>query len=115
MQDIYMPIGGLSTTSLGIEMRWKWMQKNWPELVEKLPPSMTMLSSVVSICVAGFTKKEQLDEVTKFFEGMDKKGFNRSLEQSSDSIRAKSSWLDRDGEDVAGWLRERGYLGRGKL
>ncbi len=115
MQDIYMPIGGLSTTSLGIEMRWKWMQKSWPELVEKLPPSMTMLSSVVSICVAGFTRKEQLEEVTKFFSAVDKKGFDRSLEQSSDSIRAKSNWLERDGEDVAGWLKERGYLGKGKL
>jgi aminopeptidase 2 len=115
MQDIYMPIGGLSTTSLGIEMRWSWMQKNWDTLVEKLPPSMTMLSSVVSICVAGFTKKQQLDEITKFFDKVDKKGFDRSLEQSSDSIRAKNNWLERDSEDVNGWLKEKGYLGKGKL
>ena len=115
MQDIYMPIGGLSTTSLGVEMRWKWMQKNWAELVEKLPPSMTMLSSVVSICVAGFTKKSQLEEVTKFFDGVERKGFDRSLEQSCDSIRAKSNWLERDGDDVLSWLKERGYLGKGKL
>lgn len=115
MQDIYMPIAGLTTSSLGIEMRWKWMKDNWAELVEKLPPSMTMLSSVVSICMSGFTRKEQLDEITAFFEKVDKKGFDRSLEQSSDSIRAKSNWLDRDAEDVSGWLREKGYLGKGKL
>ena len=115
MQDIYMPIGGLGTTTLGIGMRWKWMQNNWPELVQKLPPSMTMLSSVVSICVSGFTKKSQLEEITKFFANVDKKGFDRSLEQSSDSIRAKSNWLERDGDDVSGWLKENGYLGKGKL
>lgn len=115
MQDIYMPIGGLSTTSTGVEMRWNWMKENWSTLVERLPPSMTMLSSVVSICVATFTKQSQLDDVSGFFGSVDKKGFDRSLEQSLDSVRAKMNWLGRDKEDVEGWLRERGYLGKGKL
>ena len=91
------------------------MQNNSAELVEKLTQSITMLSSVVSICVAGFTKKEQLDDIAKFFEKVDKKGFDRSLEQSMDSIRAKSSWLARDSDDVSGWLKEKGYLEKGKL
>ena len=110
MQDVYMPIGGLGSTSEGIERRWDWMCTNWDELVEKLPPSMTMLSSVVSICAAGFTSEEQLGKVEKFFDGKDKKGFDRSLQQSMDSIRAKASWLQRDGEDVQGWLKSNGYL-----
>lgn len=111
MQDIYMPIGGLGTTSQGVEARWAWMVNNWDELVQKLPPSMTMLSSVVSLCVAGFTHDEQLRKVTQFFEGKDKKGFDRSLQQSLDSILAKNNQLTRDGEDVEGWLQEKGYLG----
>lgn len=110
MQDVYMPIGGLGTTSEGIEKRWEWMGANWDELVEKLPPSMTMLSSVVSICVAGFTSDKQLGAVEKFFQDKDKKGFDRSLQQSMDSIRAKANWLTRDAEDVLGWLKENGYL-----
>ncbi|KIW94428.1 uncharacterized protein Z519_04404 [Cladophialophora bantiana CBS 173.52] len=113
MQDIYMPIGGLGTTSEGIERRWEWMCANWDELVEKLPPSMTMLSSVVSICVAGFTSDAQLKKVEDFFEGKDKKGFDRSLQQSMDSIQAKANWLKRDGEDVWGWLKSNGYLREG--
>ena len=115
MQDVYMPIGGLGTTSGGIERRWEWMCKNWDELVEKLPPSMTMLSSVVSICVAGFTGEKQLAAVEDFFKDKDKKGFDRSLQQSLDSIRAKGNWLQRDREDVLGWLKENGYLEKGKL
>jgi aminopeptidase 2 len=115
MQDIYMPIGGLGTTSEGIEKRWAWMCANWDELVKKLPPSMTMLSSVVSICSAGFTSESQIRKVEDFFQNKDQKGFDRSLQQSLDSIRAKANWLRRDGEDVAGWLKENGYLGQGKL
>lgn len=115
MQDIYMPIGGLGTTSAGIERRWEWMCKNWDTLVEKLPPSMTMLSSVVSICVAGFTKDEHMRRVEEFFADKDKKGFDRSLQQSLDSIRAKANWLQRDEDDVLGWLKEHGYLEKGRL
>ena len=44
-------------------------------------------------------------------------GFDRALEQSSDAIRAKSSWLNRDRGDVENWLTENGYLTKsgGKL
>ncbi len=44
-------------------------------------------------------------------------GFDRALEQSSDAIRAKASWLKRDRGDVEGWLADNGYLQKsgGKL
>jgi len=115
-QDIYMPIGGLGTSPEGIEKRWDWMCKNWETLIEKLPPSMTMLSSVVSICSAGFTSEEGLKKVQTFFADKDKKGFDRSLEQSLDSIRSKIGWLERDRKDVESFLKEKGYYGaQGKL
>jgi aminopeptidase 2 len=110
-----MPIGGLGTTPNGIEKRWDWMVENWDELVEKLPPSMSMLSSVVSICSAGFTSEKQMNKVEDFFKNKDKKGYDRSLQQSLDSIRAKSNWLQRDAEDVSGWLKDNGYLEKARL
>ena len=39
-------------------------------------------------------------------------GFDRALEQSSDAIRAKASWLKRDRGDVESWLAENGYLSK---
>jgi aminopeptidase 2 len=115
MQDIYMPIGGLSSTSKGVEDRFDWMVKNWDEIVKKLPPSMNMLSSVVAICVSGFTNESQKAKVVDFFKDKDKKGYDRSLEQSLDSIQAKSNWLNRDREDVEAWLKQKGYLEGSKL
>ena len=109
-QDIYMPIGGLGNHRPGIEARWKWMCENWGTIVKKLPPSLTMLSSVVSICLSRFCESQQLKDVESFFEGKDTKGFQRSLDQSLDSIRAHISWLDRDRKDVLNWLEENGYL-----
>ena len=54
--------------------------------------------------------------VSEFFNGKDRKGFERALGQSLDSVRAKSSWLERDGGDVKAYLEKQGYLdGSAKL
>jgi len=117
MQDVYMPIGGLRSHADGINARWAWMKDNWESLVKALPPTMTMLSSVVTICVGSFTREQQMEEVEKFFGEKDKTGFNMALNQAIDGMKAKQSWLARDSTDVAQWLSSNGYLkkGQGKL
>ncbi len=117
-QDVYLPIAGMRSDAEGIRALWGWMKANWDELQEKCPPGLTMLGSIVQICTSGFTTEEQLKEMRQFFDGRSTKGFDRALEQSSDSIRAKASWLARDRTDVEGWLGAHGYLGNdagGKL
>ncbi len=112
-QDVYIPIAGLRNDAEGIRALWSWMTANWEELQKKCPPGLTMLGSIVQICTSSFTTEEQLKEVRAFFDARSTKGFDRALEQSSDSIRAKASWLARDRGDVEGWLGEHGYLGKG--
>lgn len=68
-QDVYLPIAGLRNDAPGIEALWAWLQANWEPLEKKCPPGLTMLGSVVQMCTSGFTKEEQLEEVTKWFEG----------------------------------------------
>jgi aminopeptidase 2 len=117
MQDVYMPIGGLRSHAEGINARFAWMKENWETLVKALPPTMTMLSSVVTICIGGFTREKQMQEVEKFFGDKEKTGFDMALNQALDGIKAKESWLERDSKDVAQWLSSNGYLkaGQGKL
>ena len=112
MQDIYMPIGGLRAHPEGIERRWEWMCENWEVIEKRLRPGLTMLSSVVGICAGGFTREKALEKIEGFFKDKDTKGFDRSLDQTIDGIKAKDSWLKRDSEDVKTWLKENGYLGR---
>ena len=112
-QDVYMPIAGLRNEREGVEMMWEWMTKNWTPLTLKCPASLGMLSGVVQIATAGFTHEEQLQTVRQWFEGRSTKGFDRALEQSSDAVRAKAKWLQRDAQDVEGWLSSNGYLDAG--
>jgi aminopeptidase 2 len=109
-QDIYLPLSGLRTHREGIEAFWVWMKENWEVLKERMPPSFTMLGSVVMMASSGFTKEEQLKDVQDFFKEKSTKGFDRNLAQSVDAVTAKISHLKRDREDVAAWLKENKYL-----
>ena len=109
-QDVYLALGGLRNTAEGVDALWKWLTGNWAEIEKKCPPGLSMLSSIVQICTSGFALEEQQKEVQAWFEGRSTKGFDRALEQSFDSIRAKSKWLERDRGDVEGWLEAEGFL-----
>ncbi|KAL2057248.1 hypothetical protein ABVK25_002301 [Lepraria finkii] len=111
-QDVYLPIAGLRSDKEGIEALWQYLQTNWDALNKKCPASLGMLSTIVQICTAGFVSEEQLKEVRDWFKEKSTKGFDRALEQSLDSIRAKASWLKRDTGDVEAWLAENGYLSK---
>jgi aminopeptidase 2 len=113
-QDIYLPFQGLRTHPEGIKALWKFAQDNWEAIVRKLPPGLSMLSSVVQIVTGSFCSKESVKEIESFFQDKSTKGFDQGLAQSLDSVRAKANWLERDGQDVRNWLAERGFL-KGKL
>ncbi|KAF2280737.1 uncharacterized protein EI97DRAFT_367805 [Westerdykella ornata] len=110
-QDIYLPIAALRTHPEGVKAQFEWMKENWEELQKRLPPTSSLLSSVVAICTGSFTKEEQVSMVEEFFADKSTKGFDKALAQSLDAVRAKARWVERDGEDVATWLRQNGYLG----
>lgn len=109
-QDIYLPLTGLRAHREGQEALWAYVKGNWEFVVKKMPPAFTMLGEVVMMSTSGFTKEEQLQDVTAFFEGRSNKGFERNLAQTKDSIRSKISWISRDADDVRAWLKENKYL-----
>jgi aminopeptidase 2 len=94
----------------GCEALWKWVKDNWEELERRLPPSLSMLSSVVSIATSTFTHRDHIKDIENFFAKKSTKGFDMSLSQSIEAIGAKASWVERDSEDVKQWLKEHKYL-----
>jgi aminopeptidase 2 len=109
-QDIYLPIAGLRTSAAGVDGLWSWMTDNWEVLRKKLPPGLSMLSTIVTICSSGFTKKVQSEKIKAFFKDKDTKGYEMSLAQSLDGVQAKAQWVERDGENVTKWLKSSGFL-----
>ena len=109
-QDVYLPLSGLRTHREGIEAFWAWMKENWEALKKKMPPSFSMLGSVVMMATSGFTHEDQLKDVQAFFKDKSTKGFDRNLAQSVDAMQAKINHLGRDKSDVEAWLKENKYL-----
>ncbi|KAI5286663.1 Aminopeptidase 2 mitochondrial [Ascosphaera aggregata] len=109
-QDIYLPLAGLRTHPTGIKLRWEWLKEHFDEISQKLPPSLSMFGSVVEICTASFTTEQQIAEIEEFFKDKDTKGYDKTLAQSIDGVRAKARWVSRDGTDVEKWLKENNYL-----
>ncbi|KAL1976637.1 hypothetical protein VTN31DRAFT_2919 [Thermomyces dupontii] len=109
-QDIYLPLSGLRTHRRGVEERWRWLTSNWDEIVRRLPPSLTMLSTVVQLTASAFCTEAQLRTVEAFFADKDTKGYDRAVQQSLDAIRAKAHWVRRDAADVEAWLKTNGFL-----
>ena len=103
-QDVYLPLGSLRSHPEGIEQLYGWMTENWDELAKKFPAGLSMLGSIVSICTSSFTSQASLERIQTFFANKNTNGFDQSLAQSSDAIRAKSAWLARDRGDVAEWV-----------
>lgn len=103
-QDIYMPVSALRTHPAGIKALYNWMTQNWDELARRLPAGLSMLGSMVSICTSSFSTHADVERIERFFAGKNTKGFDQSLAQSLDSIKAKAAWLDRDRGDVKKWV-----------
>ncbi|MCJ1435974.1 Aminopeptidase 2 mitochondrial [Xylographa pallens] len=114
-QDFHLPLMALRNDAEGVEMLWAWFKANFEAIKRKCPPALTLLGYVVSGATASFTRKEHIQAIEEFFEGKDRTGYEKKLEQSLDGVRAKSSWLERDGEDVKAWLRGEGLLKGEKL
>lgn len=108
-QDIYIPMGGMRGHKEGIETLWAWTKENWDALHKRFPPSLTMLSSILSVATSGFTSREAIDDIKSFFKDKSTKGFDQGLAQSLDAITSKANWVDRDREVVAKYLKENNY------
>ncbi|KAI1735939.1 peptidase family M1-domain-containing protein [Xylaria scruposa] len=108
-QDIYLPTSGLRSHAEGTETLFSWLTEKWPEIYKRLSGNPPILGSMVTICTSSFAKPEQLERVEKFFRDIDTKSFDQPLAQSKDAIRSKISWLQRDRDDVAAWVKENGY------
>ncbi|ROT40104.1 aminopeptidase [Sodiomyces alkalinus F11] len=103
-QDVYLPIGGLRATKAGIRALARWMQTSWDTIYTKFPAQSSMISSIVSYCTNGLSQEKQLEEIEQFFKDKSLKGFDRSLKQATDSVKAKIQWQARDTDDLRRWL-----------
>lgn len=59
-----------------------------------------LAARLVTYAFNSLTTKEDLADITAFFEGKKTDKYKMALAQTKDTIQASISWLERDREDV---------------
>ncbi|KAK6198853.1 alanine/arginine aminopeptidase [Scheffersomyces amazonensis] len=108
-QDIYIPMQGLINHKEGSLKLWEWLTTEWDKIYKLIPPSSSMLGSIITIATSGFTKQEHKDAVEEFFKEKDTKGYDQGLARALDRLTIKINSAKRDLGPVTQWLSVNGY------
>lgn len=112
--DIHILAGVLGANRVARPLLWAYLRDHWDALVSvgggsKLAGNPILIDRLVKVSLPFFSDLDTLAEIDGFFARVDTKGFDRTLEQVKDTIRARAAYKMRDSEGVKGWLVANGY------
>ncbi|KAI0309888.1 hypothetical protein OF83DRAFT_1179110 [Amylostereum chailletii] len=97
----------------GLAANWKarrplaaFFERNYDAIYKRFESTYTT-KYLVSIAYSVFSTAEDRAHVEAFFEGKDISKYNMSLAQAVDTIKAKTSWIERSTPDIVQWLEKR--------
>ena len=90
----------------GREQTWRFVQENWGELDRRYGKGGFAIMRLVGIA-AGFASAERETDTRAFFESHPAPSAARSIQQSLESIRLNTKWLEMNGDAAGAWLASR--------
>ncbi|GAA5943215.1 hypothetical protein JCM10213_006247, partial [Rhodosporidiobolus nylandii] len=109
-QDLAQFIAGLARNPHGKRKVWEWFQANYEEIMRRFKGNFS-IGNLVKYSFMTLSSEEDAKQIEAFFaDKKERPTYVQPLSQGLDSVRSKAKWLQRDAQDVEGWLRENGYL-----
>ncbi|KAF2002971.1 hypothetical protein P154DRAFT_520334 [Amniculicola lignicola CBS 123094] len=110
MQDKHSGTIALSSNSkVRIEV-WNFIRENWDSKVHPtLSGNLVVLERFLRFGLNKFADDKVADDIKKFFEGKDTRGYNKGLDVIDDTIRSHAKYRARDEKVVAEWLKTNKY------
>jgi len=103
-QDTPIAIISVASHPLGRALAWEFVKQHWKTLLKRYHDGgLGLLTRILGI-TAGFHTQEKLRDVERFFRTHRVPGTGRVMRQSLELIRSNIAWLERDREDLRGWL-----------
>lgn len=104
-------IGG----ALGENPKARWValdfvQNNWDAIYKRFSSNIIVLDRLIRVMASHFSSDKAYNQITDFFKDKNVHGFDRSLGQALDTIKANTQWVERDAGEVKQWLAENNYL-----
>lgn len=106
-----MPLGSIAL-SANPKTRpevWAYIKAKWDVIYGRLSGNMVVLDRYLKNTLAKFADAEVEKDIQAFFEGKNKKGFDKGLAQVSDTIKGNAKYKERDEGIVKEWLEAKGY------
>ncbi len=93
----------MSRPSLGRDLAWSFVKKNWDELYRRYAPSGFLIRRLVEIAQA-FSTPEAAKDVESFFRAHEAPEVRRMVQQSVEKIRVNAAWRNQNGKELARWF-----------
>lgn len=103
-QDSVFVIVSVALNPKGRDMCWNFFKDNWKVLVEQYEGGF-LISRLVKYLTENFTTEERAVEVENFFKQHEFPGCERTVQQSLETIKLNSSWLQRDLNSITEYLK----------
>lgn len=104
-QDAPFIIGSVWTNYYGRDITWKFIKKNYKEILQKYGTGGHFLSRILSPLGVHNTKKDA-DDIEKFFKKNSAPGSARTIEQSLERIKSNVAWIESDKKTIKQWLNK---------
>ncbi|KAJ8285501.1 hypothetical protein GJAV_G00027530 [Gymnothorax javanicus] len=107
MQDLSSLIYGVAKNPIGHFMAWNFVKKNWNVLVEKFHLGSSCIRNIIIGTTAQFSSKEELEEITDFFESIREQSSQLRVTQVAvENVQKNIMWLERNLEPLQMWLQK---------
>ena len=102
-QDSLGILSGVGVNSLGRDIWWNFVKKNWQTLVTRYGEGGLTLGRAMK-AVGGSAEKKHLTGIKKFFRTRPAPGAKRSIEQVLERLEGNILWLKRDRKTIDRFL-----------
>ena len=87
----------------------KYVFKPYSKIFPELSGNMVVLERFLRAALKSFTSFEVEEDIGKFFDGKNCRGFDRGLNVARDTILSSAKYQARDQARVKEWLSANGY------
>lgn len=103
-QDAVFVIASVAVNPLGRELSWTFFKENWKILVNQYQGGF-LLARLVKHLTENFASEEKAQEVENFFKQHEFPGTERTVQQSVETIKLNTAWLQRDLPSITEYLK----------
>lgn len=105
MQDSTAGLSGCTSSRIGRELSWKYLQNNWSKLLQRFGDKSSYLIYFVEIALDSFADDKIANEIQTFFESVHTPIVSRAVKQVVETIRMRSQVLQRDSKAIEDYLK----------